>query len=209
MAKNYDLELQVAKEALISAGEILENWTIPLKAKWKGRIDPVTEADKTSEKHIIDQLSSKFPSDIIISEESNPLKEDEVKGKRRWYLDPLDGTVNFFRGIPNWCISLALVNENDKVVCAVVHDPIMDNCYTAIKGEGSYCNGEKITVSDVKELKRAVIASGFPYTFDNPNETNLDEWSKMTPKVLTVRSLGAAAKDICQVANGKIDLFYK
>lgn len=209
MGATYDYELSIAKKALLTAGNILKDWKAPLYTKWKGRIDPVTIADKTSEKHIVDILKKEFPNDLIISEEYSPLKEIEVKGKRRWYLDPLDGTVNFFRGLPNWCISLALADENDKIVCAVVNDPTMNECYTAIKGNGAYLNDEKINVSDITELKRSVVASGFPYTFDNPDETNLREWSNLVPLVLTARSLGAAAKDICQVAVGRIDVFWE
>jgi myo-inositol-1(or 4)-monophosphatase len=205
----YEKELSTALEAVRLSGMVLKNWSTPLEKEWKGTINPVTSADKASEKIIIEAIQQVFPDDLIISEELNPADETSVQNKRRWYLDPLDGTVNFIRGIPHWCISVALVIEDNQTVCGVVYDPIMDEMFTAVKGKGAWCNGERLNVSRVTELHRSVAASGFPYLFDNPKTNNLLEWSKITPQVLTVRSLGAAAKDICEVAKGRIDIFWE
>lgn len=206
---NYDKELDVAKEALKSSGNLLKKWSKPLNEEWKGIINPVTSADKESESRIISFIKDVFPNDIIVSEERNPAKEQAVENKRRWYLDPLDGTVNFIRGLPHWCISLALVDQENTTVCAVVYDPVMEELFNAIKGEGAWCNDKRIEVSKVEDLNRAVAASGFPYSFEDANTNNLTEWNKLTPNVLTVRSLGAAAKDICEVAKGRIDIFWE
>ncbi|MCG8401712.1 MAG: inositol monophosphatase, partial [Firmicutes bacterium] len=209
MQLNYDKELAVAKEALQSAGRLLKNWSKPLYKEWKGSINPVTSADKQSEEQIITLIKAAFPNDIIVSEEKNPIQENAVENSRRWYLDPLDGTVNFIRGLPHWCISIALVNRENKTVCGVVYAPIMEELFSAVKGIGAWCNDEKIEVSKTMELNRAVAASGFPYSFEDINTNNLTEWNKITPNVLTVRSLGAAAQNICEVAKGRIDIFWE
>ncbi|WHY91472.1 inositol monophosphatase family protein [Neobacillus cucumis] len=209
MQGNYETELSIAMQALKSSGSILMKWLKPLKEEWKGAINPVTSADKESERIIVEAIQHAFPDDIIISEEMNPVDESVVENKRRWYLDPLDGTVNFMRGLPHWCISIALVNENNQTVCAVVYDPSREEVYSAIKGKGAWCNGERLQVSQITELNRSVAASGFPYSFENPETNNLWEWTKITPRVLTMRSLGAAAKDLCEVAKGRIDIFWE
>ncbi|WP_277584645.1 inositol monophosphatase family protein [Psychrobacillus antarcticus] len=207
--QNYSEELKVIKHILSQAGQILLNWKQPLDIQWKGIINPVTMADKASETYIINELIKHFPKDNIISEESLNLSGESAKNKRRWYLDPLDGTVNFSRSIPRWCISLALVDAKNQLVLGVVYSPHSNELFSAIKEQGAYCNDIKISVSDVKELNKSVIASGFPYTFTNPSKTNLVEWSTLTPLALTVRCIGAAALDMCQVASGKIDIFWE
>jgi myo-inositol-1(or 4)-monophosphatase len=209
MQENYDKELSIAMQAVQLSGPVLKNWSKPLEKEWKGAINPVTSADKESERIIIEVIHHAFPDDIIISEEMNPIGENSVKNQRRWYLDPLDGTVNYIRGLPHWCISIALVNEDNQTVCSVVYDPMMEEMFTAINGKGSWCNGEKLKVSPITDLNRSVAASGFPYSFDDPKTNNLSEWTKITPHVLTVRSFGAAAKDICEVAKGRIDIFWE
>ncbi|MET3696966.1 myo-inositol-1(or 4)-monophosphatase [Bacillus oleivorans] len=209
MSENYKKELEIATEAALKAGDFLKNWAAPLEEEWKGKINPVTKADKTSEKLLIEKMKEAFPNDIIISEETNPLEEAEVINKRRWYLDPLDGTVNFMKGSPYWCIAIALVDSDNKTVCSVVYAPKMNNLFTAIRGKGAWLNGEKISVSQVEDLNRAVAASGFPYSFEDPEKSNLREWSNVTPEVLTVRSLGAAAMALCDVARGRLDFFWE
>src|SRR5690606_17912574 len=208
---SFETELTVAVKASEAAGKLLMKWfqQPTLTSEWKGRIDPVTIADKQSEKVIIDTIRAHFPDAIIVSEESNPFAEVEVINKRRWYIDPLDGTVNFIRGFSHWCVAIACVEENNETVCSAVYAPCSNELYTAIQGEGAWCNGERLTVGNNTELHRSVVASGFPYSFEDPATSNLVEWARITPQVLTVRSLGAAAKDICEVAGGRIDIFWE
>lgn len=150
-----------------------------------------------------------FPSDGLVSEESYDRPESEVRGTRRWYLDPLDGTVNFLRGFDHWCVSLALVDASNQTACAAVYCPPEESLYTAQRGEGSYRNGEALQVRTCERLNRALLASGFPYEFEDPAETNLSEWSAVTPRALSMRSLGAAALDLCEVARGRLDGFWE
>jgi myo-inositol-1(or 4)-monophosphatase len=202
-------ELRIAEMAATTAGKAIHRRTQPLNQEWKGRINPVTAADLESEAIIISLIRDHFPNDIIISEESNPLPEHRVKGNRRWYIDPLDGTVNYSRNISHWCVSIAFVDETDRTQAAVVYSPPSHELFSAVRGQGAALNRERIHVSQTSQLDRAVIASGFPYSFDDPDRTNLPQWSAITPQVLTVRCMGAAAKDLCEVARGTIDAFWE
>lgn len=205
----HSRELQVAELAARAAGEAIRQWQQPLDEQWKGRINPVTAADKRSEALLLSHIKSAFPSDLIVSEESSPLTEEEVKGRRRWYIDPLDGTVNYSRNVPHWCVSVAYVDERDTTQTAVVYAPLSDEMFCAVRGQGAALNGSTIAVSDTDRLERAIVASGFPYSFDDPERTNLREWSAIAPRVLTVRCMGAAAKDLCEVARGRMDAFWE
>ncbi|WP_197081154.1 inositol monophosphatase family protein [Gordoniibacillus kamchatkensis] len=199
----------MAEIAARTAGRAILHRIGPLEQEWKGRIDPVTAADRESEQIILTFIRDAFPLDIIVSEESNPIAEENVRGKRRWYVDPLDGTVNFSRNNPHWCVSIAFVDESDTAQAAVVYAPKCNELYGAVRGQGATLNGESIRVSGTDRMDRAVLASGFPYSFDNPDRTNLKEWSMLTPHALTVRCWGAAAKDLCEVARGRIDGFWE
>src|SRR5215216_307758 len=103
----FDRELQAARRAVLAAGESLLSWEDLPEEEWKGRIDPVSAADRQAEQAAISVLRDAFPDDLVVGEESTQLADErEVSGKRRWYLDPLDGTTNFLRGRPHWCVSL-------------------------------------------------------------------------------------------------------
>src|SRR5690606_39186476 len=176
-------ELEVAIGAARRAGEILKNWTGALEEAWKGPINPVTAADRESERILIAALREAFPDDAIVSEESSASAEGEVAGRRRWYVDPLDGTVNFSRGIPHWCVSVALVDETGVTRCAVVYAPLSGELFTAVRGGGAFLDGRPIRVRDTRTLDRAVAASGFPYSFEDPDRNNLREWTAVTPRI--------------------------
>ncbi len=205
---SYERELEVATRAVEAAGDSLLEWERPPVEEWKGRIDPVSEADRTAERRAVRVLEGAF-DDVLVTEETESLTEPEVAGRRRWYLDPLDGTVNFLREFDRWCTSLALVDERNKSVCAAVYAPAQGDLYRAVEGGGATLNGEAIQVSDCDRLKRALVASGFPYEFEDPDRTNLSEWSNVTPNMMAMRCLGTAALDLCEVARGRLDAFWE
>ena len=202
-------ELEVATLAARRAGEMLRNWTGALEETWKGPINPVTAADRESERILIAALREAFPDDAIVAEESSAGAGDDAAGRRRWYVDPLDGTVNFSRGIPHWCVSVALADEEGVTRCAVVYAPLSGELFTAVRGGGASLNGKPIRVRDTRTLDRAVAASGFPYSFEDPDRNNLREWTAAAPRLLSIRCLGAAALDLCQVACGRLDVFWE
>ena len=106
-------------------------------------------------------------------------------------------------------MSLALVDSTDKAVCAAVLVPPTGDLFLAAIGEGATCSGEPLSVRESRTLDRAVVGSGFPYSFDDPSKTNLAEWSAITVEALAVRCSGAAALDLCDVARGRLDAFWE
>lgn len=194
------------------AGEILRAGYIArpgfehsLKIAYKGEIDPVTEIDRRSEAYLIEKIRSRYPNDHIITEESGKL---DGKGAGVWYLDPLDGTVNFSHGLPIFSVSIGYQEEGEMKI-GVVYDPMLDECFSAELGEGAWLNGLPIRVSDTHELKRSLLVTGFGYdTHTNPNN-NLDEFGKLTLVAQGLRRLGSAALDLCYVAAGRLEGFWE
>jgi myo-inositol-1(or 4)-monophosphatase len=205
----FDRELEVAKDAVRAAGKSLQSWRELPEVEWKGRIDPVSAADREAERAAVSVLRDAFPDDTIVGEEGTRLPEDEVSGRRRWYLDPLDGTTNFLRNRPHWCVSLALVDTTDEAVCATVLAPPTGDLFLAAKGEGATCNGVPLRVREPSSLDRAIVGSGFPYSFEDPRRTNLKKWAAVTVEAMAVRCSGAAALDLCDVARGRLDAFWE
>jgi myo-inositol-1(or 4)-monophosphatase len=205
----FEQELEVANSAVQAAGESLMSWEQPPKEEWKGRIDPVSDADREAQRAAALVLREAFPYDLVVSEEDTEFSALEFSGARRWYLDPLDGTTNYLRGRPHWCVSLALVDPMDSAVCAAVLVPPTDDLFLAVRGEGAICNGESIKAPKAESVDRAIIGSGFPYSFDDPYKTNLPEWAAVTVKALAVRCTRAAALDLCDVARGRLDAFWE
>jgi myo-inositol-1(or 4)-monophosphatase len=172
---------------------------------YKGDINLVTEADKMSEDLIITAISRNFPNDGILSEESPVITG---AGKMRWIIDPLDGTTNYAHGYPVFCVSIALENEGD-VVLGVVYDPMREEMFVAVRGEGAYLNDKKLAVSSLKNISRGLLATGFPYDIRDSKENNLDYFNIMAINVQAIRRAGAAALDLAYLAAGRFDGFWE
>lgn len=205
----FHAELEAAQDAVRAAGKSLLSWERLPKEEWKGRIDPVSAADRGAERAAVATIGEAFPQDLIVGEESTQLTEANVSGRRRWYLDPLDGTTNFLRNRPHWCVSVALVDSKDEAACAAVLVPPTGDLFLAARGKGATCNGESLQVREPDALNRAVVGSGFPYSFEDLRRTNLAEWAAVTVEALAVRCSGAAALDLCDVACGRLDAFWE
>jgi len=172
---------------------------------YKGDINIVTEADRMSENLIMEAISRRFPDHGILSEESPAVTG---AGKMRWIVDPLDGTTNYAHGYPVFCVSIALEIE-DKIFLGVIYDPMRDDMFVAVRGEGAFLNDKKITVSPVKDLSRSLLATGFPYDIRESKENNLDYFNAMAVKVQAIRRAGAAALDLAYLAAGRFDGFWE
>jgi fructose-1,6-bisphosphatase/inositol monophosphatase family enzyme len=122
--------------------------------------DPVSEADRASERLITDTLADTRPEDAILGEED--ARNRPGTSGLRWVIDPLDGTVNFLYGIPAWCVSIACEDASGALV-GVVHDPSRGETFAALRGGGATCNGLPIRASEVDRLDRALVATGFSY----------------------------------------------
>jgi myo-inositol-1(or 4)-monophosphatase len=172
---------------------------------YKGVIDLVTEVDHQSEKFLLGEVQRDFPDHHIFSEESGIIQGDD---EHIWYIDPLDGTVNYAHHIPIFCVSIAYASHSDLTLGAV-YDPLRDEMFLAERGKGSYLNGRPLHVSSATELQRSLLVTGFPYNaWDTPqdNFANFVKFGKLTQGV---RRLGSAALDLCYVAAGRFDGFWE
>ena len=167
--------------------------------------DLVTEADIASEKVILDIIKQDFPDHFILSEEKGEIKMDS---EYKWFIDPIDGTVNFANGIPLCCVSIGLEKAGEMILGAV-YNPIIHEFFFAEKGNGAMLNEQKILVSNKKEVSTSCLVTGFPYSFlDMPNGP-LQVFERLLRKGIPVRRLGSAAMDLCWVAAGRFDGFYE
>lgn len=167
--------------------------------------DVVTQADKESERHIIDTIKRLYPSHGIIAEESG---EYNPESDYKWVIDPLDGTTNFSQGLPVFSVSIALEYHGKQIV-GVVYAPYLDELFHAVRGEGAYLNGKRISCSSKDNISQAVVATGIPYDKKTNPDNNIKEISAIAPEVRGLRRLGSAAIDLCYVAAGFFDAYWE
>lgn len=202
--------MKIAQEAVLLGREVLVNHFGQLKnVREKLRAGLVTEADETSEKVIQGHLKKHFPNFGFWGEESASHHQiAKLPEAYTWVLDPLDGTTNYVHGFPLFCISLALVRK-EQVLLGVVDAPLMNMKFTAIQGEGTYLNDEKVSVSQRATLHEALLATGF-YPHDEDLLTDqLDLFRAFLPHVRGIRRGGSAALDLCLVGQGVFDAFWE
>ena len=167
--------------------------------------DIVTEADKGSERIILDTIHSRFPDHAILSEESG---DDHRQARFQWVIDPLDGTVNYSAGIATYCISIGLKVDGETRM-GYVYAPSLDEEFWAIKGKGAYGPDGHLQAKTTTELQRAVISTGFPYDKATNPDNNLDRVARVMPRIRGLRRLGSAAMDLCYVAAGWLDGYWE
>ncbi|MCD6576875.1 MAG: inositol monophosphatase, partial [Anaerolineaceae bacterium] len=171
--------------------------------KHKGPIDLVTEIDRRAEDFIIHKVKEAFPTHSIIAEESGKHNGDKDKC---WFIDPVDGTSNYSRGLPIFAVSIAYA-EKGKMRLACVYDPLRNECFYAEKGGGAWLNEKVIHVSTTETLIDTMLVTGFPYNINKKNN-NLVNFTNIIQKVHTVRRLGAASLDLVYVAAGRLDGYW-
>lgn len=172
--------------------------------EYKGDVDLVTEADRASEKLIVERIRSAFPSHDIVGEEGT---RKDNGSEFRWYVDPLDGTTNFAHGYPVFCVSLGIESKG-SVVAGVLYDPTRDELFSAEKGKGARLNGRPIQVSNTKKLGEALLATGFPSRKRHKNP-NIHFYHQLTLRSHGLRRAGSAALDLASVAAGRYDGFWE
>jgi len=188
------------------AGEILRtSFGQNLHVDHKGVIDLVSEADRQSEVFLLSTIHQHFPVDRIVAEESGV---HSGTGNRVWYIDPLDGTVNYVHGIPIYSVSIAYA-EAGELRLGVVYDPMRDECFSAEYGAGAWLNGQPIHPASTSDLDHALLVTGFPYDIRTNPENNLDHYAHFALHSQGVRRLGSAALDLCYVACGRFDGFWE
>ena len=191
-----------ASRSLIRDFGELEN----LQVSSKGPGDFVSSADKRTEKTIIEELQKAHPEYGIITEETGIINKSNIKN--RWIIDPIDGTMNFLNGVPQFAISIAY-EENNEIICGVIFNPITNEMFCAEKGNGAYLNNTRIRVSNKKKLKDALLVTGGPNGASKIKNKIYSEYINVSNNVSSVRKFGSAALDMAYVACGRFDGYWQ
>ena len=193
------------------AGEIaLRHFAAPIPTTSKtSRIDIVTAADTEVEAYLVGELTRLFPDHHIVGEEGGGQGAPAATAKYHWFVDPIDGTVNFASKLPHFCTSIALATADRQPLLGVVYDPTRRELFTAVRGGGAWLNGRPLRVTQTAELIDAVIVSGFPYDKHTNPDNNLSEWGAFLVKIRGERRLGSAALDFCYVGAGRLDGYWE
>ena len=193
---------RLAREAgaILRAGYSKEH-----QVNYKGVIDLVTEVDHQSEAFLLGEIQGKYPGHHIFAEESGIIQGND---EHIWFVDPLDGTVNYAHHIPIFCVSIAYASHGELMLGAV-YEPMRDEMFAAERGKGARLNGKPIQVSVATELQRSLLVTGFPYDAWNTPQDNFANFVHFGKLTQGVRRLGSAALDLCYVAAGRFDGFWE
>jgi myo-inositol-1(or 4)-monophosphatase len=198
--------LDLATRAAAAAAEFLEQgWAQrSVVATKSSSTDIVTQMDRGSESLLVDLILSERPDDSVLGEEG---ASRSGTSRVTWVLDPLDGTVNYLYGFPSWAVSVAAVIDDQPVV-GVVHAPALSTVWRGIAGEFAVANDEPIGCGEVVDLERALVATGFGY--DPAVRARQGAIvAELLPQIRDVRRAGAAAVDMCWVAQGVVDAYFE
>ncbi|HET6818584.1 MAG TPA: inositol monophosphatase family protein [Mycobacteriales bacterium] len=168
--------------------------------------DAVTVTDRASERLILAGLEAARPEDAVVAEESGS-SGDTAAGGVRWYVDPLDGTVNYLYDLPQYAVSIA-AEVAGEMVAGVVLDVATGDAYTATRGGGARCNGRPLTCRDESDPALALVATGFSYDAQR-RAAQAEVLRAVLPRVRDIRRMGAAALDLCAVAAGQVDGYFE
>jgi myo-inositol-1(or 4)-monophosphatase len=205
-APNKDLlsgVLEISKKAAIFIREERAGFQYE-SAEQKGLNDLVSYVDKGAERMIVDGLEKLFPEAGFLVEENTKTE----KGAYNWIVDPLDGTTNFVHGIPCYAVSIALEHQG-RIILGVVYEVSRDECFYAEKGNGAFLNGQKIKVSERKNLSESLIGTGFPVHNFSRIKEYLPALQYFMEHTHGVRRIGSAASDLCYLACGRLDAFFE
>jgi myo-inositol-1(or 4)-monophosphatase len=208
------LTLSYVENLARQAGEILRaGYNKEHQVGYKGVIDLVTEVDHQSDAFLLGEVQRDFPDHHIFSEESGIIQGND---EHIWYIDPLDGTVNYAHHIPIFCVSIAYAarmgpshSRSADLKLGAVYDPLRDEMFLAERGKGATLNGHPLRASSVTELQRSLLVTGFPYSAWNTPQDNFANFTKLGKLTQGVRRLGSAALDLCYVAAGRFDGYWE
>lgn len=201
--KDYTSQLQAARRAAIAAGAFLrERFADDKVVNAALPHDLKLQLDRDTQQLIVSSLSEDFPEYAILGEEG----EHGVDGADYvWIIDPIDGTVNYFYGIPIFCVSIAL-QVKGKPVLGCVYDPMQDECYTALAGGVAMLNAREIHVSNRSRMAEAVVFAGHG-SHDGSGEAGIRRFAHISSQVRKMRILGSAALSLCYIAAGRFDAY--
>ena len=196
-------------EIIKEAGEILKEGYFSKKdVTFKATKDLVTKYDVAVENFLKEKFEAEFKDFNVIAEESD---NTDLEFSNSIIVDPIDGTTNFVNKVPHTCISVGVYKDREPYI-GIVYNPILDELYSAVVGEGAFLNDEKLQVSDENDFQRALLSTGFPYS-NASNQDDLNDVIKkikdVLPKCQDIRRLGSAAIDLCFVARGTYEGYYE
>ena len=196
--------LDVAVTAARRAGGVLaERFHGPKTVAYKGRHNPVTDADLMAEKACLEVLRDEFPSSGILSEESEPVAGESGY---TWVVDPLDGTRNYAAGIPHFAVVVGLARDG-QVVLGVTHNPLLDETFTVEAGGPALLDGAPISVSSKDDMADCVLAFDMGYASQRAFQA-LQMVTSMWPRFQSLRLMGSAALGMAYAACGRVDLYF-
>ena len=201
--------LNIAIRAARKAGNIVAKGferRDEIQTSEKSANDYVTNIDKASEAAIIEIIRKSYPDHSIIGEESGALEGKD--NDTQWIIDPLDGTTNFVKGLPHFSISIA-VRVKGRTEVGVVYDPIRNELFTAVRGEGAKLNEYRLRLEERKELAGSIIATGFPFKVKRYIPIHLNMITALIEDCADFRRTGSAALDLCYVAAGRVDGYFE
>ncbi len=206
---------EVLRTLLLRSGNLLRRrLEATHQVEFKGEVDLVTEMDREVEAGFLRTVRRHFPGHEVLSEEMEDAercavwREPARKNKIRWIIDPLDGTTNYAHGFPHFAVS-AGIERRGKIVMGGVYNPMLRELYFAERGRGAWRNEKRIHVSQTRKLKRALLATGFPYDFRTNEQNSFMDFRLMSGQSRAVRRAGAASLDLCDLACGRFDGFWE
>jgi len=205
-------ELEVARQAAKVGGGILAGYFRQgIEMRTKQDCDFVSDADVESERAIIDVIRSAFPDHAILGEEgqANDAAEVDTNAESLWVIDPLDGTTNFAHDIPHFAVSIGFYRHGLPVL-GVIFNPVRDDWFHAVRGEGAYANGSRVHVAEHASLSESLVGVGFYYDRGTMMEATLASIRDLfQQKIHGIRRFGTASLDLCQVGCGQFGAFFE
>ncbi len=202
MMADYSPQLAAAEAAARRAGSFLRQHFHDLKQVDESLAHDIKlRLDKECQALIAAGLAQRFPGYAVLGEEGNTAGD----GGHEWIIDPIDGTVNYFYGIPIFCVSIAL-RVQGRVVLGCVYDPMQDECFRALAGGVPDCNGRELAVSTRSRMAEAVVFIGHG-RHDGSGEAGIRRFAHVSAQVRKIRILGSAALAICYIAAGRMDAY--
>jgi myo-inositol-1(or 4)-monophosphatase len=203
MSTDYTAYLRAAEQAARLAGAFLREHFFSFKQVDEAlQHDIKLRLDKESQELISDYLLSVFPESSILGEEGT---DGVAQSDYCWIVDPIDGTVNYFYGIPIFCVSIALQHKG-KLVMGCVYDPMQRECFSAIAGRCATLNGNPVSVSPRRSMSEDVVFIGHG-THDGSGEAGVSRFAHISRQVRKIRILGSAALTLCYIAAGRFDAY--
>ncbi len=203
--------LQAAMMAARAAAEVHHRSLHKIEpATWteKGHADFVSDVDHEAEEVAVLEIRGRFPKHAIAAEEGDWGGPTPEEAEVTWYIDPLDGTTNYLHSYPFYSVSVAAIDAQGPAAAVVINSANWDT-FQAKRGAGAERNGESISVSTTRELKFALIGTGFPFKKEDLLDSYLAQFRTILPQTSGIRRTGSAAIDLCDLACGRLDGFWE